>query len=213
MTATNISPDRPKSINESFWVGALLVILGIAAIILPTVSTIVAETWIAAILISAGVAKGFYAFRTRSSDTGFIWKLLLSVLYVGTGIMLLVSPLTGVLTLTLLIGSFLLTEGVFEILLAFRIRPQQNWTWALVNGITTLVLGVLIWLQWPSNAPWLLGTLVGVSVLFTGVSRIMMASHLSTAPNSFAEVPPQTPPSESPQTPLSQDPSESATSV
>jgi uncharacterized membrane protein HdeD (DUF308 family) len=195
MTTTNISPeivspDQKKQRNESFWVGGLLVILGIAAIILPTVSTIVAETWIAAILVSAGFAKGFYAFRTRASDSGFIWKLLLSILYIATGIMLLVSPLTGVLTLTLLIGSFLLTEGVFEIFLAFRLRPQPNWTWALVNGITTLVLGAIVWFQWPADAPWLLGTLVGVSVLFTGVSRIMLASaaHHST-PNPPADAP------------------------
>jgi uncharacterized membrane protein HdeD (DUF308 family) len=206
MTATNTSPARSKSFNESFWVGALLVILGIAAIVLPTISTIVTETWIAAILISAGTAKGFYAFRTRNSDSGFIWKILLSVLYVATGVMLLVSPLTGVLTLTLLLGSFLLTEGVFELLLAFRLRPQQNWTWALVNGITTLVLGALIWFQWPSNAPWLLGTLIGVSILFTGVSRMMIAAHISSAPASMAQA--STPESLPPQ-----DPSSSATSV
>jgi uncharacterized membrane protein HdeD (DUF308 family) len=200
-----MSPDRPTNTNASFWVGALLVILGIAAIILPTISTIVTETWIAAILISAGTAKGFYAFRTRANDSGFIWKILLSVLYVATGVMLLVSPLTGVLTLTLLLGSFLLTEGVFELFLAFRLRPQQNWTWTLVNGITTLVLGVLIWSQWPSNAPWLLGTLVGVSILFTGVSRIMIAAHVPGAPTAMAQAPTadNLPP---------QDPSSSATS-
>ncbi len=89
--------------------------------------------------------------------------------------MLLVSPLTGTLTLTVLLGSFLLFEGAFELILAFRLRPQQNWTWVLGNGIITLLLGAMIWFQFPFDAPWLLGTLVGASVLFTGISRVGLA--------------------------------------
>lgn len=172
-----------KSINASIWIGALLIVLGIAAIALPRFSTIVAETWIAFILISAGAAKIVYAFQNRNAESGFIWKLLLSILYVATGIMLFVYPLTGVLTLTILLGSFLLTEGVFELILAFKLRPQPNWTWALGNGIITLILGAMIWFQWPFNAPWLIGTLVGVSVLFTGISRIMLSLNVRSALN------------------------------
>jgi uncharacterized membrane protein HdeD (DUF308 family) len=97
--------------------------------------------------------------------------------------MLFINPLTGVLTLTLLLGSFVLTEGVFELILAFRLRPQQNWTWALGNGIITLLLGAMIWFQWPFNAPWLIGTLVGASVLFTGVSRVMLSLNVRSALN------------------------------
>lgn len=171
---TNVSPDTKKGVNSSLLIGVLLIVLGLAAIALPTFSTIVAETWIALILISAGTAKLFYAFQTRDQG-GFVWKLLLSVLYIATGVGLFVYPLTGVLTLTLLLGSFLLTEGVFELILAFRLRPQQNWTWALTNGIVTLLLGGIVWFQWPFDAPWLIGTLVGVSILFTGTSRVMLS--------------------------------------
>ncbi|MGB5960053.1 MAG: HdeD family acid-resistance protein [Coleofasciculaceae cyanobacterium] len=175
--------DIKKSINASIWIGALLILLGIGAIALPRFSTIVAETWIALILVSAGAAKIVYAFQNRSAESGFIWKLLLSILYIATGVMLFVYPLTGVLTLTILLGSFLLTEGVFELILAFKLRPQQNWTWALGNGIITLILGAMIWFQWPFNAPWLIGTLVGVSVLFTGISRIMLSLNIRSALN------------------------------
>jgi uncharacterized membrane protein HdeD (DUF308 family) len=177
------STDIKKGINASLLIGALLIILGIVAIASPAFSTIVAETWIAFILVSAGASKLVYAFQTRNNDQGFIWKLLLSILYIATGVMLFVYPLTGVLTLTLLLSSFLLTEGVFELILAFRLRPQQNWTWALGNGIITLLLGAMIWFQWPFNAPWLIGTLVGVSVLFTGVSRVMLSLNARSALN------------------------------
>ncbi len=154
--------------------GILLIALGIAGVVLPNISTIVVETWIAWLLVSAGAAKLVYAFQTREQE-GFIWKLLLGILYVATGVMLFFNPLTGILSLTLLLGSFLLTEGVFELILAFRLRGRSNWTWTLINGIITLILGGMIVLQWPFNAPWLLGTLVGVSVLFTGISRVTLS--------------------------------------
>lgn len=176
-STTQLNQIYKKQTNIGIGVGILLIVLGIVAVALPNVTTLVAETWIAIILASAGASNIFYAIQTRSE--GFIWKLLLGILYVATGIMLFVYPLTGILTLTLLLGSFLLTEGVFELILAFRVRPRPNWGWLLANGIVTLVLGGLVWFQWPSNAPWLLGTLVGVSVLSTGVSRLMLSLHPS----------------------------------
>lgn len=175
---TNVPTDIKKvSTPGSLWTGVLLVVLGVVAVAIPAVTTIVAETWIALIIGSAGAAKLVYAFQTRN-EPGFLWKLLLSALYIATGILLFIYPLPGVLTLTLLIGSFLLAEGVFELFLAFRLRPEQNWTWVLGNAILTLVLGAMIWFQWPFDAPWLIGTLVGVSVLFTGISRVMLSLSL-----------------------------------
>ena len=179
---TDISTNTNKGVNRSLVIGIVLAVLGIVAIAVPSVSTIVVETWVAAILSSAGVTKLIYAFQTRDQG-GFVWKLLLSILYIATGVMLFTNPLTGVLTLTLLLGSFLLTEGVFELILAFRLRPQQNWTWVLGDGIITLLLGAMIWFQWPFDAPWLIGTLVGASVLFTGVSRVMLSLNPRALPN------------------------------
>ncbi|NJL20157.1 MAG: HdeD family acid-resistance protein [Leptolyngbyaceae cyanobacterium SM1_3_5] len=178
MTA-NTSPSLNNQESKSLWTGVLLIGLGVVAIALPIFSTLVAETWISFILISAGSAKLFYAFQTRNQG-GFIWKLLLSILYIGAGIMLFTQPLQGILTLTLLLGSFLLTEGTFELILAFRLRPQQSWTSVLVNGIITLFLGAIIWFQWPSNAPWLLGTAIGASIISTGVSRVLLSLNGNT---------------------------------
>lgn len=168
---SDTSVDVKQVRDRSLWTGIVLAILGVVAIALPIVSTLFVETWVAIILASAGAAKLVYAYQTRDKG-GTLWKALLGVLYIATGVMLFVNPRTGVLTLTLLLGSFLLTEGIFELILAFRLRPQQNWTWALGNGIVTLILGAMIWFQFPFDAPWLLGTLVGASILFTGISRI-----------------------------------------
>ncbi len=174
---TSVSPDMNRSSsNSQLWSAILLIALGLIAIILPRVSTLVAETWISLILISSGATKLFNAFQTRQQG-GFIWKLLLSILYIGTGIMLFVNPFGGTITLTLLLGSFLLTEGTFELILAFRVRPQEGWTSVLGNALVTLALGAIVWFQWPFNAPWLLGTAVGASIISTGLSRLLLAQN------------------------------------
>ena len=179
---TDVSNDNKQGVNRSLLTAIFLIVSGIIAIAVPAVSTLFTETWIALILISSGAAKLFYAFQIRDRQ-GFVWQLLLGGLYIATGVMLFVYPYTGVLTLTLLLGSFLLTEGVFQLILAFRLRPQQNWTWVLGDGIITLLLGGIVWFQWPSDAPWLLGTAVGASILSTGVSRLMLSLNRGPALN------------------------------
>lgn len=171
MTAVKRPPTMPM--KGGVWSGVLLTILGLVAIFTPFFSTVVIETWIGLILASGGLSGLVYAIQGREED-GFIWKLLLSLLYIGTGVLLFVYPLTGVLTLTLLIGSFLLTEGTFELILGFKLRPQQNWGWVLADGLLTIGFGAIVWFQWPGDAKWLLGTLVGASLLSTGVSRLVL---------------------------------------
>lgn len=174
---------QPQQMRDrARWTGIVLTLLGLVAIALPVISTLFVETWVALILVSAGATKLIYAYRTRD-EGNTLWKALLGLLYAVTGAVLFIYPRNGILTLTLVLGSFLLTEGVFELILAFRLRPRQNWTWALGNGIITLVLGAMIWFQYPFDAPWLLGTLLGASVLLSGISRI----GLSLQPREFFE--------------------------
>jgi uncharacterized membrane protein HdeD (DUF308 family) len=179
---SNVPTDIKKEVNSSLWIGILLIGLGIAAIAVPFVSTLFTETWAALILLSAGFSKLVYATQTRT-EGGFLWKILLSAIYIVTGIMLFANPINGVLTLTLLLGSFLLTEGTFELILAFRLRPQQNWVYVLGNGIVTLFLGAYIWFQFPYDAPWLIGTVLGASIVSTGFSRVMLSLNARSALN------------------------------
>lgn len=188
MTAAT-EPKGSNKFHASFWSGLLLIVFGVIGIAAPTFSSLVVETWISLILFSSGVTKIVYAFQTR--EEGFIWKLLIGALYIATGASLFFQPLTGVLTLTLLLGGFLLTEGAFNIILAFRLKSQPNWTWVLVDGIVTLALGVLVWMQFPSDAPWLLGTLVGASILFSGISRSLLALKPPTANTTASNQPDQ----------------------
>ena len=88
---------------------------------------------------------------------------------------MVMNPLLGVLSLTLVLAVFLLLEGVLELALYFRIRRVQHAGWILFDGIVTLLLGILIWTQWPSSSVWVIGTLIGISLIFSGISRFMLS--------------------------------------
>ena len=80
----------------------------------------------------------------------------------------------GLASLTLALAIYLFAEGVSELILSFRLRPMPGSGWLLFDGIITLILGVMIWRTWPSSTEWVIDTLVGISMLFSGVSRLML---------------------------------------
>jgi uncharacterized membrane protein HdeD (DUF308 family) len=84
-------------------------------------------------------------------------------------------PLLGVASLTLVLASLFLVEGVLNIVLFFKMRPMQGSSWVLVDGIITLLLGLMIYFQWPSSSAWAIGTLVGASMIISGLTRVMMS--------------------------------------
>ena len=89
---------------------------------------------------------------------------------------MLMNPLLSVLSLTLVLAIFLLFEGIVEIIFYFKIRGTANAGWVLFDGIITLILGFLIWRRWPASSVWVIGTLVGISLIFSGISRVMLSS-------------------------------------
>lgn len=104
-----------------------------------------------------------------------LWQILLALLYGVIGLYILMNPLLGVLSLTLVLATFLLIEGVLETMFYFQLHGIQHSGWILFDGIVTLILGILIWAQWPSNVVWVIGSLVGISLIFSGISRFMLA--------------------------------------
>jgi uncharacterized membrane protein HdeD (DUF308 family) len=163
-----------QSTTWSIILGALMMVLGVAAISLPLVTSLALTLWIGRLLVGNSVIKLIYAIQTRQQ--GSLWlKLLLAGLYLAAGVVLIVNPLEAVLPLTLLLGSFLVTEGVVELLLAVQMRSRSNWIWLLFNALLTLALGVFIWAEWPLDAPWVIGLLVGISFIASGLSRIMLS--------------------------------------
>jgi uncharacterized membrane protein HdeD (DUF308 family) len=154
--------------------GVLLIAFGVLAIGSPLLAAVAVNALIAWLIIFGGVVHVVLAFHARGAGN-LIWKLLVGLAYIFIGGYLLMHPLLGVASLTLLLASLFLIEGVLDVVLYARIRPAHGSGWLLFDGLVTLLLAVLIWRQWPSSSAWAIGTLVGVSMIMSGVARVMMS--------------------------------------
>jgi uncharacterized membrane protein HdeD (DUF308 family) len=154
--------------------GVLLLVGGVAAIAFPFVSTITAKIALGWIFLATGVITLVHAF-SAGNWRGFFWNLLIGILYLVAGAYLLLFPLAGIVTLTMVIAALFLADGILEIMMAFRLRPHHNWGWVLASGVAALIAGFLIWSRLPSSATWVIGFLVGIKMIMAGWSFIALA--------------------------------------
>jgi len=154
--------------------GIGLIIAGIAAIAFPFLSTIAAKVMLGWLFLIGGVLMIVHAFQAPGWS-GFLWELLIGVLYVVVGGYLAFFPLTGLLTLAIVLAALFIAEGIFEIVMAYRVSPHEGWVWLLLSGIAAIAVGVLIALGLPGSATWALGLLVGINLLFSGWSYVFLA--------------------------------------
>ncbi len=157
--------------------GILFMIFGILAIIIPAAATLTIELVIGWLILFSGILQFIMSFR-KGKPLGIALSLLSSILSVVVGILLLRFPLTGVLTLTVLLAVFFIIEGVLEIALGLHFKEVKNWFWFLVSGITAIFIAVIIWSGWPGTAAWALGLLVGINLIFFGASLISISAAL-----------------------------------
>jgi uncharacterized membrane protein HdeD (DUF308 family) len=164
---------RHASTASVLW-GVALIVFGMVAVGSPLVAALAVNVVVAWLVALAGGVHLLLAFRAHGAGS-VIWKALVGIAYLCFGIYMIVHPLLGVASLTLLLASLFLVEGVLNIVLFFKMRPVHGSTWVLVDGIITLLLGAMIYAQWPSSSAWAIGTLVGISMIFSGVARVMMS--------------------------------------
>ena len=164
---------RHASTISILW-GVLLIVFGVVAVGSPLLAAVAVNALVAWLIVLAGVVHLMLAFRVHQAGS-VIWKVLVGIAYLCFGGYLIMHPVLGVASLTLLLGSLFLIEGILNIVLYVKMRPIHGSSWMLVDGIVTLLLGLMIYLQWPSSSAWAIGTLVGVSMIFSGVARVMMS--------------------------------------
>lgn len=153
--------------------GIGFMILGVAAIFLPLAASLVTTLVLGWLMIVGGVFQGIHAVENRRW-AGWGWGLASALLYAIAGILLVVYPITGTLTLTLVLAIFFAVSGALKIIRAVQHRSLPRWGWLLFDGIVSLALGVLIAVGWPSTAAWALGLLVGIDLLFGGSSMLVI---------------------------------------
>jgi uncharacterized membrane protein HdeD (DUF308 family) len=164
---------RQASTLSVVW-GVLLIIFGMVAIGWPFLAAVAVNVAIAWLIVLAGVVHLMLGVRAHGAGS-MIWKVLVGLAYLFFGVYLIIHPVLGVASLTLVLALLFLIEGTLDIILFFRMRPLGGSSWVLVDGIITLLLGLMIYLQWPSSSAWAIGILVGASMIISGVTRVLLS--------------------------------------
>ena len=158
--------------------GVVLLVLGAIAVVLPPIATLAVTILFGWLFLVSGIVGLITTFWMRHAP-GFWWSLLSAALGIIVGAMLLASPVTGALSLTLVLIAFFLIEGAVSIMFALDHRRELSgqWGWMLMSGIIDLVLAMMIFAGLPSTAAWAVGLLVGINMIFGGTALIAMALH------------------------------------
>jgi uncharacterized membrane protein HdeD (DUF308 family) len=167
--------------------GIILIVVGTIAVAMPILSTLASAVVFGSLLLLGGSAQLVGAFWTRDWS-GFFLGLLMGVLYVVLGVMFLRHPTDAVVTMTLFLACALMVGGLFRIIGSLMYH-FPHWGWTLVGGIINLALGIMIWEQWPEASLWVIGLFIGIDLIFTGWTWVMLALSVKrlgpqpTAPN------------------------------
>ena len=165
------------SSNRLMWLGIAMVILGVAAILFPIFSTLVAALLVGWVFLISGIFLLVGSVSIHGTGP-FFGALLLSLLSIATGVFLLFNPLAGEIALTLVVGILFINQGAFEIGFAFETRPHRGRIGMLISGIASVILAILIAVGWPAVSVIVLGILLGVNLLSTGFAYIFVSQSL-----------------------------------
>jgi uncharacterized membrane protein HdeD (DUF308 family) len=156
--------------------GIVLILLGLAATVVPAVAGLVATAFLGWLFLIAGIAGLVFTLRARQVP-GFGWSLFSALLAVIAGGVLLWNPLQGLATLTLVLAAFFIVDGMLTIFLAIAHRRQLSgkWEWMMVNGVVDLLLAAVVISGLPGTLVWALGLLVGIDMVFAGAALVAMA--------------------------------------
>ena len=150
-------------------VGVVLILLGVLAICAPFVAGLSVMLMLGGLLLAGGVALCVLASRAGAFTTG-LPVLLMGVLMVFAGFYMLSRPVSALASMTLLLAAYLVVSGIIELVAGFRARPEDGWGWVVASAVVSLVLGVMLWRQWPVSGMWAIGTLFGIKLMMTGLS-------------------------------------------
>jgi len=166
-----------RATTWSLVLSILMIVAGVLAIAVPVVAGLAVTALVGWLLVFSGLLHLAFAWRAGHASA-VIWEVLVGLVYGAIGLYLVVHPLLGLASLTLAISVYLLFEGVLEFVLSFRTRPARGSGWLLADGVITIFLAAMIFFTWPSSSVWVLGTLIGISMLFSGISRLMLTTEV-----------------------------------
>lgn len=169
-----------KNLSFVFYLGVLLVLLGVIAIVFSYASTLLTIVSAGCFMVCVGIVHALQIYRIPKWKL-WAFHLLLSLLYIGCGLFLIAYPVVNAVSLTFLLAAFFVVSGIVKLVFAFR-SEQRHTSWLFFNGFVTLLAGVCIWIQLPFSGLWILGTLLGIEAMITGWTCIMLAYYGKNIP-------------------------------
>lgn len=169
-----LTADVRKATTWSIALSLLIIVAGVLAICSPLIAGVAVTAIVGWLLIFSGLFHLVFAWRAGRPGA-VLWQILLGLVYGAIGFYVIASPVAGLASLTLAIALYLFLEAALEFVLWSRLRDVPGRGWLMVDGIITLVLAVMIWSTWPSSAVWVVGTLIGISMFFSGITRLMLS--------------------------------------
>jgi len=171
---TGIRGIARESVGWSITLSVLLIVTGLFAVCAPLLAGVAVTAIVAWLIVLGGFLHLWLAFHVRGTGA-HIWEVLIGIAYLATGVYILLHPVAGLVGLTVVLAIYLLIKGLFELALMMKIRPLPGSGLMLVDGLLSLLLAGMIWWHLPSTATWAVGLLVGIAILFSGVSRLMLS--------------------------------------
>jgi uncharacterized membrane protein HdeD (DUF308 family) len=180
LTAAEIRFDADTLRKYSTWFtiyGVVLALLGILAIAAPMVATLATSIFIGWVLVAGAIFGLIADFRAGKDAPGFWWNLITALLYLVAGILLIGNPVTGAVSLTIVLAAYLLAGGVAKLVLGFQHKKDipNAWGWVVFSALVDIVLAFLIFQGLPGTAFWAIGLLVGINLLMMGIAIVVTA--------------------------------------
>jgi len=174
-TLTGWAEDAKKNAGMIVILGVLTVITGFLSLVMPWASGVGVTFVVGFAMVIGGVARLVGVFHAGSFGRGTL-AFIGGALTLLAGVILVARPGVGLAVLTLMVGAYLLVDGIFGAVLAFHVRPEKGWGWMLFGAAMAFLLGILLLTEWPLSGLWAIGTLVGINMLFAGFAMISIGS-------------------------------------
>jgi uncharacterized membrane protein HdeD (DUF308 family) len=165
--ATGLLDGIKKNAGLTVTCGIILIVAGFLAIVSPLVAGLSITVMVGAMLVVSGIGQSFLAFKAGAFGKGLM-VFVVGVLMAIAGFYMMSQPVAGLASLTLILMAYLLATGLLEIVVAFQLKPAAGWGMELFNGIVTLLLGIMLWRQFPLSGVWAVGILFGIKMIFSG---------------------------------------------
>ena len=158
-----------KNSGLTIAMGVIVLLMGLLAMGSPFIAGLSIAMVVGILFIIGGIGQLAFAFQTGRR----ILNIILGVLTVVVGVYMVMNPAAALTSLTVFLVAYLIVSGIFEALMAFQIKPANGWGWELFSGIISILLGAMIWNQFPLSGAWAIGVLLGIKLFFSGWTLLM----------------------------------------